>query len=856
MKRTILTLAACLGVFAALAKPAYNDNEEAIPPYTLPDVLTLEDGRKVTDRAQWAERRREILNVFEREMYGRMPPAPEAVVTEVIEQGVTLDGMATRRQVRMWFRRDKSGPFLDWLLVTPRYAKGPVPVLEYLNYYGNHELLDDLEVKVPEGDWVWSMNSPSKRSEGNKPVARTRGSQVGRMISDAVQDLPYVISRGYAVLTACYGQVSPDTSDLRKARIGVFTLWPPADESRTDNTTALGAWSWALRRGMDFIEREPALDARRVVVTGCSRLGKSALIAGAWDERFAVVAPNQTGGGGAPLAKRFFGENVATEMEMFPHWYCAAYGKYAGNEAALPFDQHWLQAAVAPRALLVTGFNMKWFDTKGEWLAARAAAPVWRLFGKDGLPDGDFPENFSTAAIGTWQGYVRRTEDHGFSLHDVRWILDFADGVWAATAAGTPSGTVPRETQAIQARIDAASAAGGGRVTIPAGRHVTGTLFLKDNVELHLAKGAVLEGSDDPGAYPPITVPFSEVKGHVWYAAVAAVDAKNVSVTGEGEFFGNGANFLPKKWNNLKRPRGFLFLRCTDVKVEGVTLRDAASWMCYFKRCDGVTARRVKISNFVNKNNDGFDVDSRNVLIEDCEIESEDDAICLKSDEPGYTVENVTVRRCRAASRCNALKLGTGTHGNFRNVVFEDCEVPVRVRGAERGPGHGGISFECVDGGSLTDVHARNVRVAGVQVPFFIRLGNRPSRGCGIPRGEEGVLSDVSIENCTAVSASPIASSITGVPGFRVRNVLVKDVSVTVPGHGDRWDEKSEARPVLEMADGYPEATMFGHLLPAHGFYARHVDGLRYENVRVTVAPGGRERRPAFFEDDCTGVIR
>ena len=141
----------------------------------------------------------------------------------------------------------------------------------------------------------------------------------------------YVIARGYAVMSACYCEVSSDP-DMRApdaaiypqeimAYNGVFTLWGPRDPKRTDNITAIGAWGWALSRGLDLAERIPEIDAKKAVVTGCSRLGKSALMAAARDERFAVCVPNQTGGGGAPLAKRDYGENVSTENRMFTHWY-------------------------------------------------------------------------------------------------------------------------------------------------------------------------------------------------------------------------------------------------------------------------------------------------------------------------------------------------------------------------------------------------------------------------------------------------------------------------------------------------------------------------------------------------------
>jgi hypothetical protein len=184
-------------------------------------------------------------------------------------------------------------------------------------------------------------------------------------------------------------------------------------------------------RGMDMIEQDKRLDARKVILTGCSRLGKAALIAGAFDERFPVVVPVQTGGGGVPLAKRYYGENVKTMTTMFTHWYCKAWNKYADNEQAMPFDQHLLLSCIAPRALLVEGFNEPWFDTKGEFLALKVASPVWKKLGKTGLPDVSWPDNYDTKAIGKYLGYVRRTEQHGFSVYDWMWMTDFADKIFS-----------------------------------------------------------------------------------------------------------------------------------------------------------------------------------------------------------------------------------------------------------------------------------------------------------------------------------------------------------------------------------------------------------------------------------------
>ena len=428
---------------AGAREPNYDEGKVA--PYTLEDPLTFADGRKVAGAADWPARRQEIVDIFSREMYGQPPPAPEAVVTELKEEGPTLAGLAIRRQYRMWFRRDRSGPFVDWLLVLPNRIAGnepkvadervicenqdKAPVVLMLNYRGNHAVLNDPEVPMPEGGWF--RDEPKDMGNDNGPREENRG--FGRdSRSRTTVPADFVVARGYALLTACYAQVSPDAEACFKlppdfAYTRIFELWPKRDPKRSDNTTALGAWAWTLSRGLDLAERIAEIDAKKCVVTGSSRLAKSALLAASRDERFAVCVPNQTGGGGCPLAKRDFGENVSTEMRAFTHWYCKAYNKYVDNEQAMKFDQHLLLASIAPRPLLVQGFNSGWFDTKGEWLACRAASPAWEFLGRPGLPKGDFPANYDTSCIGPSLGYVRRGGNHGISGYDWKWTLDFAD---------------------------------------------------------------------------------------------------------------------------------------------------------------------------------------------------------------------------------------------------------------------------------------------------------------------------------------------------------------------------------------------------------------------------------------------
>ena len=406
-----------------------NYDKAKIVPYTLEDPLTFLDGRKVT-RENWAARRKEILGVFAREMYGAEPPPPEALVTELVDEKTVVAGFGIRRRYRMYFTADKSGPCVNWIVWIPRHARKPVPVILFLNYRGNHELVPDGDIEVTD---AWLMSWPEKFGIRNHRANPGNRGLLQNPNSIETFPLAGLLARGYAVMSACYAEVSRDPIPLvclEDAFDRVFTLWGRRDPKRTDNVTALGAWGWSLCRGLDLAERIYEIDAKKSVVTGYSRLGKAALIAAARDERFAVCVPCQTGGGGVPLAKRDYGENISTENRWFPHWYCSAYAKYAANPAKLlTFDQHLFLACIAPRALLVEGFDAEWFDTEGEYLAVKAASPVWELLVGSGMPHVAWPEDYDTSAIGDHLGYVRRTEEHGMSAHDWKWMMDFSDRV-------------------------------------------------------------------------------------------------------------------------------------------------------------------------------------------------------------------------------------------------------------------------------------------------------------------------------------------------------------------------------------------------------------------------------------------
>lgn len=417
-----------------------NYDEDRIPPYENADPLKFADGRKLRFTSEWKERREEILEIFQSEMYGRMP-APSEIYLDTLETGPTCHNYGTRTQVRMWFKKDHTGPFIDWLCITPNNVQGKSKVILTLNYKGNHTVLPDEEIIWCDSSFV---NDPAC-TDNLKMGPEARGFF---STADERNTFPMgmFLARGYSFITASRNDVSPDPEYFEgKGRLqgefahsaGVFELWEPYDSTKTDGTTTLNAWAWALSRGMDMIERSDNLDSERVILTGYSRLGKAALIAGAFDERFPVVVPVQTGGGGAPLARRNYGENVMTVMHNFKHWYCPAYNKYVRNEEAMPFDQHMFLACVAPRALLVEGYTGRWFDPKGEFLAVKAASPVWKFLGQKGLPEkAEMPEVYSNSAIGENLGYYWRDNEHGQSDPDWLRAMDFADKVFERISAG------------------------------------------------------------------------------------------------------------------------------------------------------------------------------------------------------------------------------------------------------------------------------------------------------------------------------------------------------------------------------------------------------------------------------------
>ena len=411
--RPLLFLAAALAA-AAQNPPNANYDESKVPKYTLPDPLVMADGTPVKDAATWRKKRRpEILGLFAEQMYGRTPDEKIKLRTEVLETAKDAHGgLATRKQIRVWFGPAADAPHMDLLIYLPNGAKGKVPAFLGLNFGGNHTVQPDPEIRLTKS---WTRTKEHVATEAE------RGTGASRWPVDMV------LKRGYAVVTAYYGDIDPDFDDGFKN--GPHPLFYKAGQTRPgpNEWGSIGAWAWGLSRAMDILEKEKAIDSSKVVVHGHSRLGKATLWAGAQDERFAIVISNDSGEGGAALARRRFGETTQRINAAFPHWFAANFRQYADKEDTLPFDQHMLIALIAPRPVYVnSAAEDLWADPKGEFLGALGADPVYRLLGRPGLLIKEFPAVEKPSTDGTI-GYHVRTGKHDVTDYDWTQWMNFAD---------------------------------------------------------------------------------------------------------------------------------------------------------------------------------------------------------------------------------------------------------------------------------------------------------------------------------------------------------------------------------------------------------------------------------------------
>lgn len=398
----------------AAEPPAVIYNEAQVPEYVLPDPLIASDGTKIATPEDWTQKRRpEILELFRREMFGQPPQADLSKIRfeELATDSNALGGKATRKETRIYFDAPNPTPKVDLLIYIPNDREKPAPVFLMPNFQGNHTTTDDPTVGA--FDVADRTRNPEKNPDDVRGVAKSRWA-FGK-----------IVDRGYAIATLYYEEIDPDFDD--GFQNGVHPLFANNDANAGDAPATIAAWAWGLSRALDYLETVPEIDAKKAIIAGHSRLGKTALWCGASDERFAAVISNDSGCGGAALSRREFGETVARINRVFPHWFCRNFHQYGPDVASLPFDQHELIALIAPRPVYVaSAAEDLWADPKGEFLSALHAAPVYRLLGTDGF-GGVAEEPETDVPVGATIRYHRRTGKHDVTDFDWEQYLNFAD---------------------------------------------------------------------------------------------------------------------------------------------------------------------------------------------------------------------------------------------------------------------------------------------------------------------------------------------------------------------------------------------------------------------------------------------
>jgi hypothetical protein len=379
-----------------------------------PDPLKTADGRAITTAEEWnAIRKPELKALFQEHVYGKLPAAPPSVTGKVLfEDRNAFDGSGILTEIELQFDAfGKSNALpIRLLLAVPKNA-GKVPVFVGINFYGNHVLTADERVGIP-GYWMYDKKEAM--------VEKNRATPAGRGKLGDAYPLALILKRGYAVATFCSGDIQPDRAGVSE---GFRALVPP-----TETGTIMG-WAWGLHRAVDYLVQRPELDAKRIAVVGHSRLGKTALLAAAYDERIAVAIPNQAGCGGTGPSRHADpkAETVKRITTAFPHWFAPKFSEYGADPEKCPVDQHLLLALCAPRPVFYPNAEKDvWANPAGQFDMLKRATPVYKLLGVEGLTAAAMPQPGDAPTLSRL-GYWLRPGLHSMTPADWEQYLAFTD---------------------------------------------------------------------------------------------------------------------------------------------------------------------------------------------------------------------------------------------------------------------------------------------------------------------------------------------------------------------------------------------------------------------------------------------
>lgn len=404
------------------------------------------------------------------------------------------------------------------------------------------------------------------------------------------------------------------------------------------------------------------------------------------------------------------------------------------------------------------------------------------------------------------------------------------------------------ETAALQRAINTCAEAGGGTVFCPPGNYLTGTLVLRSHVTLELSAGCTIWGSTNLDDYPPHVPEFrSYTDNYTERSLIYAEKTTGTALVGRGAINGNGASSAFDQPDGRQRPykeRPYImrFIECTHLLVSGVTLKDTPMWVQHYLACEDVRIENVTVrSRIPRRNGDGIDIDScERVIITGCNIDCQDDAICLKSTS-GKVCRDIVISDCVITTHCNAFKCGTESIGGFENVTLTNCTIfDTRLAG---------VAIYSVDGGTVKNFTISNLVMDNIGAPFSLRRGARYLNP--YPGGQKdtpGEFSGVTIRDIEATNVTGIGCPIAGIPGYPIEDVSISNVRVTFKGGGKLEDTTVE---VPEVPAKYPDFYMFGPL-PAYGVYARHVRNLSLDGL--TVRFGEPDLRHALVCDDVENL--